>query len=190
MTKLTSVQPWKLLSSATALNEKWFPVRKDTVQLPSGKVVDDYFVWESPHIVSVIPVTTDGKLVLVQQYRHGVGQVLHQFPAGAVDKGEAAEEAAHRELLEETGYTCSKLVHLASLSPYATKMTGLDDAYIALDVVSTGDPKYDEQEESLVSVMSIEEVLDHIATQEVIMTNLPAHLLLALRYLKNDTLLT
>jgi 8-oxo-dGTP pyrophosphatase MutT (NUDIX family) len=184
MTKLSSIQPWKLLSSTTALDEKWFPVRKDAVQLPTGKVVDDYFVWESPHIVSIVAVTPDEKLVLVQQYRHAVGKVLYQFPAGAVDAGETAEAAAHRELLEETGFTCRKLVHLATLSPYATKMSGLDDAFIALDVTPVGDPKYDEQEESLVSVMGVDEVLTLIATQEVMMTQLPAHLLLALRYLK------
>lgn len=146
--KPNSVRPWETIASSRALEEKWFPVRKDVVRLPSGKIVDDYFVWESPRIVTVIPVTPEGKFVLVRQYRHAIGKLLHQFPAGAVDKGEELVAAAKRELEEETGYVCRELVHLATLAPYATKMTGTEDVYIGLDATPSGKQHYDEQEES------------------------------------------
>jgi len=182
--KTNSVQPWKKISSSKALEEKWFPVRKDVVELPSGKVVDDYFVWESPRIVTVIPVTPEGKFVLVRQYRHAIGKVLHQFPAGAADEGEELAAAAKRELEEETGYLCRELVHLATLAPYATKMTGTEDVFIGLDATPSGRQHYDEQEESESAVKTLEELFALIRNEEVTMTQLPAGLLLALRYLK------
>mgnify|MGYP003781671167 CR=1 FL=1 len=82
-TNQSQIYPWKTLSSTMALNEKWFPVRKDVVQLPSGKIVNDFFVWESPHIVVAVPLTKNGEFVLVQQYRHGINSTDYQFPAGA-----------------------------------------------------------------------------------------------------------
>ena len=179
---MTKVTPWQLLSTTTALDEKWFPVRKDTVKLPSGKVIDDYFVWEAPHIVSVVPITPEGKFIVVRQYRHALGKILYQFPAGAVDPGESFEKAAKRELLEETGHQCTSLVHLADLAPYATKMTGLDHTYLAEGTVKVQEVAYDEQEESEPVTLSLAELLELMHHEEIVMTQLPAHLLLILDY--------
>jgi ADP-ribose pyrophosphatase len=181
------VRPWKLLSSSTALDEKWFPVRKDVVQLPSGKIVDDYFVWEAPHIVDVVPVTPDGSFVLVRQYRHAMGKIMVQFPAGAQDKGETPEQAAARELEEETGYRCRKLVQLGTTAPYVTKMTGTNSIFIALDATPTGTAHYDEQEESEVVIKTLDELFTLIDSKKLIHAQLPANLLLALRYLRKIT---
>lgn len=157
----SNIQPWKTLSSSTALDERWFTVRRDTVQLPLGKVVDDYFVWESPHIAMVVPMTSEGDLVIVRQYRHAVGQILHQFPAGAVDKDETVEAAARREMREESGYqTTERLQHLGTIAPYSTKITGVTDIYLAPNATQTSTPEYDEQEETEVLTMSPENVLE------------------------------
>lgn len=178
------VTPWKLLASITVLDEKWFPVRKDTVQLPSGKVIDDYFVWEAPHIVSVAAITPEGKFVLVRQYRHAMQKVMMQFPAGAADKGETAEAAAVRELQEEAGYTCRKMVPLGVLAPYATKMTGLETVFLGLDATPNGEPHYDEQEESEVVLKTVNELYEFFASGELMMMQVPAITLLAQRYLQ------
>ena len=180
------VRPWETLSSTMALDEKWFPVRKDTVRLPSGKVVDDYFVWESPHIVTVIPVTPEGKLVLVQQYRHAMKKIMTQFPAGAVDKKESLESAARREMEEEAGYVCDELFHLGQFAPDATKMTGVMDIFIGLNAKPEGHKHYDEQEESRVIVRTIEEIWELIEGSEVQMLLMPASLSLATRYLSQN----
>lgn len=181
---MKNVTPWKILSSTTALDSKWMPIRKDVVQLPSGRVVEDYFVWESPHIVQVIPVTPEGKFILVRQYRHAVGQILHQFPAGAVDNGETSAEAALRELREETGYSSEKIVRLSTMTPYGTKMSGLEDVFIALDATFTKEPEYDDQEESEVIVVEPKEVLALLDSNELQSATTFAGIALAFRYLK------
>lgn len=182
-----TVQPWKIVSSSKALDEKWFPVRKDVVQLPSGKIVDDYFVWESPHIAMVVPITPDGEFVLVQQYRHAVGKILHQFPAGAVDEGESLEAAARRELEEETGYTASQLVHLGTGAPYSTKLTGVMEVFLALDATPNGRKHYDVQEESNVVIVTKDELLDLLGSGQLQQTDFFAATFLALRYLDKES---
>lgn len=177
------VRPWKLISSSRALDEKWFPVRKDTVQLPSGKIVDDYFIWEGPHIVAVVAITPEGKFVLVRQYRHAVGKILYQFPAGAIDKNETPEAAARRELEEESGYVAKKLIHLCQVAPYATKITPVEDIFLAMDATPTGVQHYDEQEESEVVLLSKDELLKLLATEETVSSLVPTGLLFALRHL-------
>src|ERR1043166_8426577 len=98
------IKKWEKLSSSLALPEPWFRVRRDEVKLASGKVIDDYFVWESPNIATMVPLTADGKFVLCEQYRYAVDKIMYQFPAGGIGQNESSEEAARRELKEETGY--------------------------------------------------------------------------------------
>ena len=181
---VSDVQSWVLLSSSIALDEKWFSVRKDVVRLPSGKVVDDYFVWESPHIVQTIPVTSEGAFVLVRQYRHAIAKIAYQFPAGAVDPGETPEAAASRELEEETGYRTNRLIRLGSGAPYSTKLTGYEDFYLARDAAPTGQQHYDEQEETNVVLMSQNELLALLDSGKPQQMDLFAATFLALRYLE------
>ncbi|MGB7251184.1 MAG: NUDIX hydrolase, partial [Phormidesmis sp.] len=72
--------------------------------LPNGQVVDDYFVSMRPDIATVLPITASGEVVFVRQYRHGIGEILLELPAGTFEPGESAMAVAKRELSEETGY--------------------------------------------------------------------------------------
>lgn len=157
---------WKTLRSEKALDEKWFPVRKDTVQLPSGKILDDYFVWDGPVIAMVVPVTPEGNIVLCRQYRHGLGKIIYQLPAGAVDKNETPSQAAIRELEEETGYQSDDVRFLLSGSPYCTKTTATTEMFIAQNARPTGKRHNDELEPTEVSVHTPTEVRQLIAEDQ------------------------
>lgn len=180
----SNITPWKLLKSEIALAEKWFPVRKDTVELPSGRVVEDYFVWESPHIVQVVPVTKEGNFVMVRQYRHAIGKVLLQFPAGAVDKNETPEAGAARELAEETGYASKSLIHLGTMAPFGTKMSGPFDTFLALQVKQEFTPEYDDQEETEVVVTTPAELRKLLDSHELQGASTYVGIAKAFRYLK------
>lgn len=98
-------KPWRVESSQYLFRKPWLTVRHDMVCLPSGYRIDEYFVFEYPPWVNVLACTDANEIVLVRQYRHGLGRVGLELPAGVVDPtDESLEAAARRELLEETGY--------------------------------------------------------------------------------------
>lgn len=76
---------------------------REHVRMPDGYETDWYFT-DTPPSVLVVPVTAEGKLVMVGQYRHNLKRHVWEFPAGIVEPGEDIEAAALRELIEETGY--------------------------------------------------------------------------------------
>ena len=92
------------MSSEFLVDAPWLKVAKETCELPSGKVIDDFYTLWQPDWVLILARTTEGKWVMTEQYRHGTGKIALEFPAGITDKGETPEEAAIRELQEECGY--------------------------------------------------------------------------------------
>src|SRR5258708_32981468 len=100
---------WKVLSSKYGFDTPWFKVLLETVELPNGKVVEDFSMWAERDVVFLFAITKDNKIPLVKQYKHGAQEELIEFPAGYIDKNETPEIAARRELLEETGYDYEKL---------------------------------------------------------------------------------
>jgi 8-oxo-dGTP pyrophosphatase MutT (NUDIX family) len=177
------IKPWKQLSTSKALSEPWFPVRKDVIELPSGTVIDDYFVWESPTIATVVPFTTDGKFVLCEQYRYAVNKVMYQFPAGGVGKNEPVEVAAKRELEEETGYTTDALEFLGDSAAYPTKMSGWHHLYLAKNVRLDGTKQEDENEPTRVALKTPEELWALIHANEFQVADSLVAALLALKRL-------
>jgi ADP-ribose pyrophosphatase len=95
---------WTVRSSSYRVDEPFLRVRSDSVELPDGTIIDDYFVRESRGFVIVVALTPERRVVLVRQYKHGVAQITLELPAGMIDAGERPEASAIRELAEETGY--------------------------------------------------------------------------------------
>jgi ADP-ribose pyrophosphatase len=98
--------PWELLSERPR-TDGWVPVVTRTYRMPDGSV-SEWDIHDPPFAtVGVLALTDDDRVVLVRQFRPGPGEVLWELPGGVVDDGEDLEEAAARELLEETGYQAS-----------------------------------------------------------------------------------
>lgn len=125
---------WQVIRSEYLLETPWLRVRKDDVVLPDGRA-EPYYVTERADIVCVLPVLDDGQAVLVRQYKHGVGRITLELPAGHVDGPEAPRDAAERELREETG--CPRptsLVHLGTVDQDTSREATRLHAYLALGV--------------------------------------------------------
>ena len=104
-------KPWQTLETTHLWESKWYNLRQDRVRIHTGDVIT-YTYQEHPGAVFVVPVTTGGKILLVRQYRHPVGEWLWEVPAGAVDGDEDMVTAARRELAEEIGGTARNLRHI------------------------------------------------------------------------------
>jgi ADP-ribose pyrophosphatase len=106
----------RVLKSKVLYQGSLFGVRQDRVVEPGGILVTRDVVTHSGSVV-LLPVFSDGRILLVRQYRHAVGQSLWELVAGRIDPGEAPLRAARRELLEETGFTARRLRKLLDIFP-------------------------------------------------------------------------
>ena len=100
---------WTLLGSRPMSDHRIFRIRHDLYRFEPGGLEREFVVIESGDWVNVVPLTDDGRIVLIRQYRHGVRQVSLEIPGGIVDPGETPQEAAVRELGEETGYVPTRV---------------------------------------------------------------------------------
>jgi ADP-ribose pyrophosphatase len=104
--------PFGVASSAVTHRGMLTTMRVDTLHTPEGSTVQRE-VAERPNAVAMVPLTTDGEVILVRQYRHPVGRYELEIPAGLLDvEGEAEDIAAQRELAEEIGMTAGTLRRL------------------------------------------------------------------------------
>ncbi len=106
----------KVLSSRTIYTGPVFGVRHDRVIEPGGIEVTRDVVTHFGSVV-LLPVFPDGRILLVRQYRHAVGQFLWELVAGRIEPGESPQSAARRELLEETGCTAQRYRKLLDIFP-------------------------------------------------------------------------
>ena len=128
-------KPWKVLGREYLARKLWYTVRVDRVELPTGTIIPEYWVNEYPPWVNVVAVTTDDKILLIRQYRHGLERVSFEIPAGTTDPGETSlEAAAKRELLEETGYGGGRWSPLVTLSANPALQNNLTYTFLAEDV--------------------------------------------------------
>jgi len=107
-------ESWRTLEREYLFRNPWCAFRVDEVELPGGAQIE-YGVLESGGFASVVPVTGGGDVVLVRQWRQPLGAFTLELPSGGVDADEKPEEAARRELFEETGYRAQGLEHLVSV---------------------------------------------------------------------------
>ncbi len=140
-------------------------LRVDRVKLPSGRSTIREVVEHAP-VVAIVPLDGQGNVLLVRQYRLPVKRSLLEIPAGGVDPGESAEEAAQRELQEEVGERAGRLEHLCSLflSP------GYSDEYMHLYLATELEPsvlKADVDESIEVVRLPLSEALQLIERGEI-----------------------
>ncbi len=118
------LRPWNILASEYRIETKFLRLRVDRVELPSGAIVEDYFVRESHGFCVVFAITREDDVLLVRQYKHGAREILTELPAGMIDAGETPEACAVRELAEETGYAGSAPEHVRTFWTDPTNATG------------------------------------------------------------------
>jgi ADP-ribose pyrophosphatase len=132
-------------------------VRRDTVQLPDGReTIREYIV--HPGAVMVVAIADDGRLVVERQYRHPMGKVMLEFPAGKLDAGEAPFACALRELAEETGYRAREWARAGLLNNAIAYSTEGIEIWFARGLIE-GDARLDEGEFLDVGLASADELL-------------------------------
>jgi len=139
---------WKVLSREYLARKLWYTVRVDRVELPNGTVIPEYWISEYAPWVNVVAVTDREEVVLIRQYRHGIGAVHYELPAGSSDpEDKSMEEAARRELREETGYGGGRWSLLSTLSANPALQNNVTYTFLAEGVVPLGDAQPEASED-------------------------------------------
>lgn len=131
---------WLCLDTDYPFDYRIFRIRRDRVRLPSG-LETTYAYMESRGAVWIVPVTDDGELVLIQQYRYAVDDWVWEVPAGGKhDHTGTDQELAHRELSEEVGATCRSMHHIGWFYGAVSVSTSRCDVFLARGVQLNGSP--------------------------------------------------
>lgn len=126
------------MNEQTVFATPWFALVAKT---PPGYNAPHYSIRANDY-VSVVAVTIDGRLVLVRQYRPAVDAYTLELPSGHVEAGETPEQAARKELLEETGFVAERLDYLGVFCPDTGRYGNQMWCYVAHGVVPTSDPTH------------------------------------------------
>ena len=152
-----SLKPWKILGSKDLYKANGVALRVDRCEVSNGNVFEPY-VLECGTWVNVVALTKKREVVLVRQYRHAVGQILLEIPAGVMEpEDESPLQTAKRELLEETGYTSENFIEVGRAYPNPTTHTNWTYSFLALDVELVGQQNLDATEEIEVSLVLFDE---------------------------------
>jgi ADP-ribose pyrophosphatase len=183
---LAEGEGWKRLGSERLIETPYFSLRSDRLRLPDGGIKDPYYVIERPDAAIIFPLTASNEVVLVRQYRPPLEGMELGLPAGLVEEGEEPEEAARRELSEETGYAGGEWGPLGSLASSPSLKDNRAHLFLARGVEETSSPDPDEHELVEVVRVPVEELLGLVRSGNIVSSSGVAAIMLALQRLRED----
>lgn len=136
------------------------------VELPNGNVSSREIV-EHPGAVAIVPFLNENTIIMVEQFRKALDQVLLEIPAGKIDKGEAPEKCGMRELEEETGYKAGRFEYLGKIVTAPGFTDEVIHIYKATDLYK-GETNMDEDEFINLKTFTLEEVKTMVKSGEII----------------------
>lgn len=140
---------WSLLESRKVFEaDSRLRVHRQTLCLPGNKIVEDYYQIDLPSFAAIYAVTEQDEVLLLRQYKHGVGHVCLTLPGGQIDPGEDAEFSARRELLEETGYGGGRWLAGPPLILHGNQRIATVHIYVARHVIKLGEASSGDLEEA------------------------------------------
>ncbi len=124
------------INSTEVFDGRLLHVFKDEVRLPDGQTSTREYI-KHPGAAAVVPVFSNGDIMLIRQFRYPLLQTFYEVPAGKIDAGEDPEKTALRELKEETGLVCSRIEPLAPFHPSIGYTDEVIHLYCAWDITES-----------------------------------------------------
>jgi ADP-ribose pyrophosphatase len=141
------IKPWRVLASTELLNRPpWLRVSAEHVRLPNGYEIADFYRIDMPEWAQVFALTEDGRVAMIEQYKHGPGVVSLELPAGYLEPGEDPERAARRELREETGLAADDWRYLGRYFTDGNRGCGATHIFLVRRARQVGTPELEASE--------------------------------------------
>ena len=136
------VDDWELVESEQLADYRITRVRRDRRRSPRTGAEHDFIVLQMREWVNVVAVTRQARIVIIEQYRHGTQEVGVEIPGGVVDPGDSElEQAARRELLEETGYEAEEFVCIGKVTANPAIQDNRCHTFVALGAHAVGEAR-------------------------------------------------
>lgn len=175
---MANLKKWELLEEQDVSPSRWFPLFKQKVKLPSGKVIDDYYVSRLGDVAMILAITDNQEIVFVRQYKQGAREFILELPAGRLD-GKTPEEGARAELEEETGIKAENLIALGWVHHSATKDSVKVFGFLVTNAIFNSRQKLDETEDIEVVLVPVKDVEEKIKNNELNTSDTNAFLYMA-----------
>jgi 8-oxo-dGTP pyrophosphatase MutT (NUDIX family) len=158
---------WRRAGQSRLFECRVFRLDRVEFEPPEGGPTDDFYVLDAPDWVNVIPLTDDGRVYLVRQYRVGVAGETLEIPGGMCDAGESPLAAAARELREETGCSAREILPLGFTHPNPAIQSNRCHSFLAVGAAIAGEPTPDTHEAFEVVKVPLTEISAKIARGEI-----------------------
>jgi ADP-ribose pyrophosphatase len=157
--KNRELKPWQILETKEVFQAPpWIRISRQKIQLPDGQIINDYHQIRLSDFALIVASTSDGRILVERQYRHGLGQVTILLPAGTLNEGEDALLAAQRELQEETGYVSDDWKFLGRFTASASYGCGTMSLFTARNIRKVSTPDSGDLEEMEILFLSVNEL--------------------------------
>lgn len=159
---------WIVENSESLLDTRWVKVRKDTVNLPNGTHIDDFYAITINDASAIVALDEDQNIILKKEYRYCYEKELLEIPAGTFEENETDSLAvAKRELLEETGYSSNDWTYIGDTIESSSKLTNHMHIYFANNCKKVSLPHLDETEILDVIKIPLEEAVEKVMNNEI-----------------------
>ena len=166
---MTRLKKWKLLSEKEISPSPYFPLFVQTLMLPNGRTINDYYISKLGNVAMVVAVTEKKEVVFVRQYKNGVGEILIELPAGRLGQNskKSLEQLGRDELLEEVGIVAENLIHLGEVLPSPSKDSTHTHGFLLLNAKITQEQSLDQNEEIEIVLVPAKEIEVKIKSGEI-----------------------
>ncbi|MGB0388648.1 MAG: NUDIX hydrolase [Ardenticatenaceae bacterium] len=178
------MEPWKTRSRSIVLDYgKFLKVENHVVELPDGRLIEDWAWVITPDYINVVAITHDGLFLCFRQTKYAVEGTTLGFVGGYIEPDEAPLLAAQRELLEETGYEASQWIELGQYRVDSNRGAGMAYLFLALDARPIAEPDSDDLEEQQLLLLTRSQIEEALSAGEFKVLPWAAAGALALRHL-------
>lgn len=154
---------WTIDNSEYIVNDRFLKLRRDSCTTPQGGKVGTYYVLELKDWVNCIAIDEDANVMMLRHYRHGVQKYLMEIIGGGMEENESPEEAAKREVEEETGYTGGSIFHVGTSYPNPANHTNKVHTYLAVGGKISQDQNLEVGETITVEKISLKKVIEEMS---------------------------